>query len=149
MEAAMIASAVISVSSGIGQAMQQRQAAQDMKKARRAETAMQVEQNRRAAVSTLREARIRRAAIMASSENAGTRGASGESGAVGSIGSMAGSALGFQRMQSQNATNISRFAQRAADSQSKADTFAAVGNLADKAFSFSSSSIFNSTKPTV
>lgn len=142
MEAAMIVMAVASVGSAIGSGMQQKQAAQDQKKAGRLEIAMQAEQNKKSAISSLREARIRRASIQALAENTGSKG-SGEQGAVGSIGSMAGAAYGYQQMQAQNARNIGRLNQRSADSMSKANAFESAGKISDMAFNWSSKGVGN------
>lgn len=95
--------------------------------AQKQQTAIEVEKNKVAARNVIREARIRRAAIVASSVNTGSRG-SGEAGATGSIGSMAGAALGFQGMQSQAAMNTTRMLGDASRAEGRAAGFNALGN---------------------
>ena len=131
MEGALIATAIVSTLAGAGQAMQQKQAVQEQKKAQRAQTAMETYRNTKAAVQGVRQARIQRATIAAMAENAGAKG-SGAAGSMGSIQSQLGGQYGFQQMQSQNAINITRMGARAADNESKANAFQAVGQAADK-----------------
>lgn len=147
LEALAVSAFVASVGTGVASAMEQKDAARQQKKAMRAETAMQTEQNRRAAIQTLREARIRSAMIQASAQNTGAMG-SGAAGAMGSIQSMAGGAVGFQGMQAQASKNISQFNQRASDAMSRANMFGAASQLFGQASSFASSGIFNQTPGT-
>lgn len=144
MEALAVASFISSVGTGVASAMQQKDAAREQKKAMRAELAMQTEQNRKAAIQTLRESRIRSAMIQASAQNTGAMG-SGAAGARGSVQSMAGSAIGFQGMQAQSARNISGFAQSAANAQSKAALYGTASDLFSKGTGFFSQGIFNQT----
>jgi hypothetical protein len=144
MEGLAIASFIASVGSGVASAMEQKDAAREQKKAMRAETAMQQEQNRKSAMQTLREARIRSAMVAASAQNTGATG-SGASGAMGSIRTMAGSSIGFQNMQAQTAKNISQFNQNAMNSQSRAATLGTASELFSKGTGFFSQGIFNRT----
>lgn len=142
MEGLAIASFVSSAGSGVASAMQQKEAAKEQKRAARVEQAIQQEQNRKAAIQTIREARIRSAMVAASSQNAGAMG-SGAAGAMGSIQSMAGSAVGFQGMQAQASRNISQFNQRAADAQTKAGLFGAASDIFAQGSGFFSQGIYN------
>lgn len=144
LEALAIGSFIGSVGSGVASAMQQKEAAKDQKRAMRVEQAIQQEQNRKAAIQTLREARIRSAMVAASAQNTGARG-SGAAGAMGSIQTMAGSAIGQQGMQAQGARNISQFNQSAANAQARAGAFGAASDIFAKGTSFFSQGIFNQT----
>jgi len=142
MEGLAIASFISSVGSGVASAMEAKDAAREQKKAMRAENAMQQEQNRKAAMQTLREARIRGAMMQASAVNTGAIG-SGLSGGLGSIQTMAGSSIGMQGMQAQTAKNVSQFNQRAANAASRAGTFGTASELFAKGTGFFSQGIFN------
>lgn len=131
----MAIAAVGQLVTGVGAGMQQKQAVQDQRRAQRQQTAMEVERNKKAAIQTIREARIRRAMIEASAVNTGARG-SGEQGSIASIQSQAGASVGFQRQQAQNAVNITNFLDRSASSQSKAATYGAASNQFSNLFAF-------------
>lgn len=146
MEALAIGSFIGSVGSGIASAMQQKEAAREQKKAMRVEQAIQQEQNRKAAIQTLREARIRSAMVAASAQNTGARG-SGAAGAMGSIQNMAGSAIGQQGMQAQASRNISQFNQRAANAQTKAGLFGAASDIFAQGTGFFSQGVYNQKAP--
>lgn len=146
MEALAVASFVGSVGSGVASAMQQKNAAQEQKRAARVEQALQQEQNRKAAIQTLREARIRSAMIATSAQNTGATG-SGSAGAMGSIQSMVGSAIGQQGMQAQASRNISQFNQRAANAQTKAGLFGAASDIFAQGTGFFSQGVYNKKGP--
>lgn len=133
----LAASAAAAVLSGVGQAMQQKQAVQEQRRAQRATTAMEAERNKKAAIQTLRQARIQRAAMQVQAENSGAKG-SGVAGAVGSIASQAGASIGFQNMQAQGAKNVSLFLDRGARSESKAATFGSAKGTFSDIFSYAS-----------
>lgn len=119
--------AASTISTGVSY-MEQKDAMKEQKKAQRAETAMQLEENKRAARQVRREQRIKAAAIEQAAQNTGAKG-SGLEGAVGSIGSQAASNIGFQGVRSGAAQAISNFNQRAADAEGNALLAGAVGGI--------------------
>lgn len=127
-------SAVASVASGIAQASAankaakaQQQAANAQKEANNVQAAQVEVQSSDSRRQAIRENRIRRAQIMAASNNQGTGSSSGAIGAGGAlntnIGTMVGSSLG----QSNANRGINANMQRAADFTSQANTFLAKG----------------------
>jgi hypothetical protein len=129
-----ILAAASAVAGGV-QAKQQQQAIKDEKKARRQQTGIQMEENRRNAVNTMREARIKAATIAAAAQNTGATG-SGESGAIGSIRSQAGASIGFQNMQKQANLNTSQFLADSSRAQGKAAAWGAASQAFGQASSF-------------
>jgi hypothetical protein len=112
-----ILAAASAVSGGV-QAKQQQQAIKDEKKARRQQTGIQLEENRRTAINTMREARIKSATIQAMAQNTGAKG-TGELGSIASIKSQESSSIGFQNMQKQANLNTSQFLADSARAQGK------------------------------
>lgn len=120
--------AASTISTGVSY-MEQKDAMREQKKAQRAETAMQMEENKRAVRQVRREQRIKAAAVEQASQNTGVAQSSGQIGAVGSIGSQAASNIGFQGVRSGAAQAISNFNQRAADAEGNALLAGAVGGI--------------------
>ena len=118
----MIAGAVLGIAGAGVQAYGQKQAAEDARKANKQRSAIEEVHNRKAAVNTLRKARIARATMLASATNTGAKG-SGEQGALGSIQTQTASSLGFQNVNAQSSRNISR----TLNSQTKAEELAGLG----------------------
>ncbi len=137
MAAIWVAGALLaaSVVSGGVQAKQQQQAIKDEKKARRQQTGIQIEENRRNAINTMREARIKAATVAMAAQNTGSKG-SGASGAIGSIGSQAAASIGFQNMQKQANLNTSQFLADSSRAQGKAAAWGAASQAFGQASTF-------------
>lgn len=123
----------LSVLSGVLQAKAENKAAKEQRKAQKLQTAIEAEQNRKAAVQTLRESRIKAAMIAQSAQNTGALG-SGEEGALGSIQSQTASSIGFQRQKTSAAEGQTYLLGRASRAQSQAGMFQAGGNVFDKLY---------------
>lgn len=134
-ETLIVGSLVASAASGVMASKEASSAAKEQRKAQKAETAIQIEQNKKAAIQGMREARIRSAMVQQSAANTGAKG-SGESGALGSIASQAGAAIGFQGMQQQAAMNQSQFMANASRAQSRAGNWGAASDLFGTAANF-------------
>lgn len=91
----------------------------------------------------IREERVKRARILASSEASGTTGSSGEIGAVGSLNTQLGSNVGSNQSAIQSGQRISVFQQQAADAQLDGQQAGALGSLANAAIGVGGS-IFSS-----
>lgn len=131
------ASAVISLFSGMAQADAQRrqanamaQSAEAQREANRVEAAQQEVSSGESRRQRVREARIRRAQIIAASGNQGTSGSSGAIGAVGALGSNLGGMNAFSLGETTTNRGISANLQRAADFTAQANKFAAQGESA-------------------
>jgi hypothetical protein len=156
-----VVAAVVGVGATIGSTMMGMQAAKKQKKAmgrmvaaqkerNQLETARQAVLNQRERVQQVREARIRRANVVAGVSNAGvgvTGGSSGVSGATSSIQSQLGQNLGTLGQMSSFAQQLSVLNQKEADAQSEffnagqkgqmwQSVFGAVGQVAGGVNSF-------------
>lgn len=115
---------------------QQRKAEKQRKAGREVSRASQVtaaiEQRRQ----SVREERVRRARILASSEATGVSGSSGESGAISSLATNFGHNLGVTEGQTLASGAISGYNQKAANADYNARLFGEVSNLFVKAATF-------------
>jgi hypothetical protein len=121
--------AIINVFSGMAQANATKQAANAQKEANKVQAAQQEVQSTESRRQRVREARIRRAQIIAASENQGTSGSSGAVGAVGALSSnlsgMFSSSLGDSKANAGINTNL----QKAADYTANANAIGAWANV--------------------
>lgn len=125
-------SAVLGIFSGMAQASAAeaqanatRQAAEAQKEANNIEAAQQDVVSRESRRQRVREERVRRARIIAASENTGTTGSSGQIGAVGALSSNLGGVFAGSRGQSAANKGINTNLQRAADFQAEANAIGA------------------------
>jgi hypothetical protein len=111
---------------------QNHQAAKEQKKAREGQEGMQrgqqIEERRRA----IREERIRRARILQQGENTGSDGSSGEYGALSSMATQLSSGIGYSEGRADQASQISKNLQNAADYSANAQNIGLVGGIASK-----------------
>lgn len=124
----------------------QYEAAQEQKKANnatRAQNEASAMQERR---KQLREERIKRARVVASSQASGVASSSGEAGALGSLSTQLSSNLGFNKAALNTASDISIFNQNSADFMTEANKLGAesqmwgqIGSLAMSGASFAAS----------
>lgn len=96
--------------------------AQEQRKARAEQSAMQTQQFQNERRQQLREERIRRAQIMNSAAQTGTAGGSGEMGALGALSTNLGANMGQNQSMLQSGQLITGFNQRAADFSSMAQS---------------------------
>lgn len=131
----MAISAGVGATSTIMQANAQKEARKEALRAQQATQEMEREQNRKAVINTLRQARIKRAMVTQSATNAGATG-SGQAGALGSISTQAAGSIGMQGMQQQTAMNVSQFNRRAARAEGQADLFGSIRGLSGDIFNY-------------
>lgn len=88
-------------------------------------------ENRKARIRAVRDARIKRANMMAQGQAAGAQFSSGVAGGTSSIGSQLGSNIGFQQTRtgvSQNIANLQNQGQQAANKGQIGSAFAGIGD---------------------
>lgn len=122
----------ISALVGVVGAVAQANAASNAASAQREASAIQGAQNQVQGAQSrrqrVREARIRRAQILAASENQGTSSSSGEVGAIGALNTNLSGLIGTSLGESNAAAGINRNTQRAADFTSQGNTIGAWTN---------------------
>jgi len=121
-------SALVGAFGAIAQSNAASQAAGAQKEARAiegAQTQVQSQQNRR---QRIREARVRRAQMLAASENQGTSQSSGEIGAIGAINTNLAGMIGTSLGEGKAAFGINTNMQKAADFTSEANAIGAWTN---------------------
>lgn len=140
--------ALASVVGGIAQAnaVQQqasamREAANQEREARRIESAQQQTVSGESRRQRIREERIRRAQIIAASENQGTSGSSGVIGATGALSSNLSGLIGSSLGQSKANAAISKRLQSAADWTARGNEYAAQGQATASIFGAISSGL--------
>lgn len=121
-------SAVVGVVGGIMQANATSAAAGAQKEANNIQAAQQETASTESRRQRIREQRIRRAQIIATSENQGTSGSSGQVGAVGALSTNLANLVGNSLGESKANAGINRNTQKAADFTSEANTIGAWTN---------------------
>jgi hypothetical protein len=92
-------------------------------------------ENRRNRVKAIREARIKRAQIVAQGESVGAQLSSGVAGGVSSVASQLGSNIGFQNYQTGVSKNIAGIGNQAIQSQNRGDLYQSIGGIGQTIFS--------------
>lgn len=110
-------------------------AADDNRKANAVQGAMQKTDSIESRRQRIREQRIRRAEIIAMSENSGTTGSSGQVGAIGALSTNLAGLIGSSLGQSKGNAAINKFSQSAADNTATANTINAWTNTIQKGIS--------------
>ena len=128
----------------------QKEAAKEQRKIRneqKAQNASQAAQERR---KQLREERIRRSKILATSQAAGVTGSSGETGALGGLSTQLATNLGSNLGALNSAADISLFSQNAANFSSAADQASANAQMGGQVagLAFQANSLFSASKTT-
>lgn len=121
-------SALVSVIGGIAQANAASAAAGEEREARNIQTAQQKTAGVESRRQRIREERIRRAQIIAASENQGTTGSSGQVGAVGALSTNLSGLIGSSLGETKANQAVSRRVQNAADFTSQANAIGAWTN---------------------
>lgn len=121
-------SALVGVVGGIAQANAVGQAAAQEKEAKNVQSAQQQTAGAESRRQRIREERIRRAQIIAASENQGTSGSSGQVGAVGALSSNLAGLIGSSLGEGKANAAISDKLQASADFTSQANTIGAWTN---------------------
>lgn len=121
-------SALVSVIGGIAQANAAGAAAAQEREARAIQGAQQQTAGAESRRQRIREERIRRAMILASSENQGTGGSSGQVGAVGALSTNLQGLIGSSLGESKANQGVNNRLQSAADFTSQANTIGAWTN---------------------
>lgn len=117
----------------------QYEAAQEQKKAMQSQRAQNESQAMTERRRQLREERVKRARILATSQASGATASSGEVGALGSLSTELSSNLGFNAGALSNASDISIFNQKAADFTSEANKLGAESQMWGQVASFATS----------
>lgn len=118
-------SALVGVVGGIAQANATAAAAGEQREAKNIQTAQQKTAGIESRRQRIREERIRRAQIIAASENQGTTGSSGQVGAVGALSTNLQGLIGSSLGESKANQAVSNRIQNAADFTSQANTIGA------------------------
>lgn len=116
----------------VGAGLQYQQGKKQQKAAKRERAARQQQekiQNRRSRMSAIREAQIKRAAVVNFAGGMDAGGSSGVTQATGSIGSQLGTNIGFSEAISAGNRNISRFQQQQVDAQAAGSIFGSISSL--------------------
>lgn len=121
-------SAIVGIVGGIAQAGAMSAAASREKEARAIQGAQQQTAGSESRRAKIREERIRRAMLLASSENQGTSGSSGEIGAVGALSTNLAGLIGSSLGESKANAGVNRNLQGAADATARANTIGAWTN---------------------
>lgn len=121
----------------------QKDAAAEQKEANKIKTAQQKAADLAAIRQKAREARIRRAQIIAAAEGAGVSGSSGESGAISGVTQNFGIQTAFQAGQAQASQAISVHMNEAAKYETDASRWQTIGTISNSVFGATSGSIFD------
>lgn len=121
-----------------------RESAKEQKEANKVKTASQKAADLAAVRQKAREARIRRAQILANAENAGVAGSSGETGAVAGVTQNFGIQTAFQAGQSSASSAISGHLNEAAKYEADANKWQMIGSIANSVFGATGGSMFDS-----
>lgn len=117
--------ALTSAVGGMAQASAAKSAARAQRKARDTSAAQDKVNSMESVRQRIREERVRRAQILASSENTGSGGSSGAIGSVGALNTNLGGLISSAAGQSKANQSINAFNQQAADHTTRGNTFAA------------------------
>lgn len=128
-------SAVTSIVGGIAQANAQAQAASAQREANAVGAAQQQYASTESRRQRIREARIRRAQMLAGAENQGATGSSGQIGAVGALQTNLAGLFGSSLGESNSNAGINLNLQRAADFTSQSNSIGAWTNVFQQGFS--------------
>lgn len=118
-------SALVGVIGGIAQASATRDAANAQREANNIQGAQQENASVESRRQRIREQRVRRAQIIAASENQGTTASSGQVGAVGALSTNLAGLVGNSLGESRANAGVNRQSQRAADSTADANMIGA------------------------
>lgn len=121
-------SALTGVIGGIAQANAVSAATRNQKEANNVASAQQQSASAESRRQRIREQRVRRAQILAASENQGTASSSGEIGAIGALSTNLAGMIGSSLGEAKANTAINRYNQKAADSMATANTIGAWTN---------------------
>ena len=127
-------SAITGIIGGIAQASAASSAAKAQKEANAIESAQTQVQHGQSRRERIREARIRRAQMLAAAENSGVGSSSGVLGGTGALQTNLGGLLGNSRGERRAATGINNNLQRAADFTAKGNTIGAWTNTIQQGF---------------
>ena len=145
---AAVASAVAGVATGVVSQVQAGKAAKAQRRAEAERRNQQEVQNRRSRLSAIREAQIKRAAVVNFAEGQDIGGSSSVAQATGSIGSQLGTNVGFSEAVNSSNRLISGFNLQAAKAGQSSQFFGGLSNslfgIGQGAAGFSGSSGFNS-----
>lgn len=131
---AAIAAAIIAGVGAVASHTQSKKAAASQEKAIEEQRKQESIRAARERAKTVREMRIKRAAIQAGAVNMGVGGSSGELGGVSSVQSQAASQVGFISQIEQSSNLANQYMQDAAGHKSSAATYGAISNVAQGAF---------------
>lgn len=134
-QAIPIIALAISAAGTVASIRQQGKAADAAEKARKRQNALSELQNRRAIVQRVREARVKRAAILARGEAAGASDSTGVQGGTASLQGSLGSSLGFQGQVVSAQKGIASAQGQAVEAGNRANTYGAVAELGGTIFS--------------
>lgn len=123
--------AAVSAATAVVGLVQGQKASEAQKKAQEAQGKMAAMEAHRARIQAVREARIKRAQVLASDADMGGT-TSGIAGGVSSVASQLGSNIGFQSGKEQLANQASIFNQQAIDANSSASIFNTVAGVSSK-----------------
>lgn len=146
---AAIAAVVVTAASAYQQSRAAKAAASERKEAGRvaqAEQAAQQNANRRQQV---REERVRRAAVLQSSQNTGVSQSSGELGATSALGSLIGGNLAGMRRQENSSAAIGNLNQSAANFDLKGAQWQGIGQISSSVFGYAAGQIGGSESPNI
>lgn len=129
-----VLSAVAGVVGAVSQAKAAKEQAAAQREANEITTAQQEVNSRESKRSKVRESRIRRAQILAQSENVGSAESSGEVGAIGALNTNLSGVFGQSVGQSKSNENINVQNQKAADAGAKAAKIGAFTGAVQSAF---------------
>ena len=131
---ALIAAVTVSAVALVGNVVETRKAGKAQKRAIEVQQRQADIQASRDRYSAIRQARIQRGQVEQAGVSGGVGGSSGVIGAVGGLQSSLASELGTQGQMQQLGARGSMFAQKAADAQSNAAIYGAVGGFAGSIF---------------
>ena len=123
--------AILSATSAVAGVVQGQKAADAQKKAQDAQAKQSQLEAHRARIQAVREARIKRASILAADADMGGA-TSGIAGGVSSIASQLGSNIGFQNQREQAANSVSMFNQQAIDANNSASIFNTIAGFSSQ-----------------
>ena len=137
LEAATIAAIGLGVSAAgtAASIIQQGKASDAAEKARKRQNALSELQNRRARIQSIREARVKRAAILARGEAAGASDSTGVQGGVASLQGSLGSSIGFQGQVASAQRGVASAQGQAVSAANRANTYSAIAELGGTIFS--------------
>lgn len=114
---------------------QQSKAAKAQKEAAQQQNNLASLENRKARIKAVREARIKRASMVAEGQAQGAQYSSGVAGGTSSIGSQLGANIGLANQREAFSTNITNLQNKAVGYQNKAAIGSAVGKIGGNIFS--------------